>query len=460
MRRYGKITALALMILATLGYTVLPLRCEILSPRIGAPAILKSGARLDISVKHSMPYALGEWRFALRSDMGDEIELNAAPVHIGFGQSQFSASLPAMLDADAYSLLIRYGRQVQIAQHAVHVVNSYNRDLKLVQLADLPTLGDAKGDQQLAKIIEEINIINPDLVLFSGDVAYGASWRQYQILERLLQDVAAPLILAPGNHEYYGWAGFLTTFGQPYHAVQYGDYRIISLNSGHGRDEFSYSQLRWFKRQLEKSEQSQRIVQLHHPVFHRPELEGYLRGNVPSFTHLIKQHKVSVVLSGHWHGDSLYNERGEDVTDTWRVEGTPYVVTTTAGADFRPAYSNSPLHYGYRLLRYRDAELENFTYDYDGDGVRDPSSSIPFNNLQLSQTGPQSFSVSNTLNEGFKSAMLHVAIAETSAEVCASVGQIVKVRRHYRGKDHYWVIVDIPAQRELAINLIEQGQCP
>jgi len=454
-----KLVLLAVLLVATVIYTVFPLRCEIRSPRIGAPAILKPGAQLAITVKHSFPYAKGGWRFALRPKFGGDIELKSTRDYTGLSESQFMLSLPESLASGAYSLLVRYGDSLNIASHAVHVMNDFTRDLKLVQLADLPTLGNEKGDNQLIKIIDEINIINPDLVLFTGDVAYGASWQQYQRLYQILQGVEAPLILAPGNHEYYGWAGYLTTFGRPYHAVQYGDYRIISLNSGHGRDQFTYSQLKWLKRQLEGSEQSQRIVQLHHPIHHRADLSGYLRGNVKAFVSLMKQHKVSVVLSGHWHGDSLYNENGEVVTDTWRVEGTPYVVTTTAGADFRPAYSNSPLHYGYRLLRYRDAELENYTYDYDGDGERDSSSSIPYGNLHVTQSAPYTFKINNALNEGFKSALLHVQLRDASGTFCPSVGRISR-QQHHDQVSEYWINLDIPAQRELELNMLKQDGCP
>jgi len=436
-----------------------PLRCEIRSPRIGVPAIQKAGSMLSVEIKHSLPYALGAWRFELKPDFGDSLALTPVSKITGFSQSQFNLQLPSNLARGGYDLNVYYGDSVKTASHSLYVLDHFNRDLKLVQLADLPTLGNAKGDGQLIKIIDEINIINPDLVLFTGDVAYGASWGQYRRLYQILQQLQVPLILAPGNHEYYGWAGYLTLFGKPYHAVQYGDYRIISLNSGHGRDQFTYSQIKWLRRQLEGSEQSQRIVQLHHPVHHRADLSGYLRGNVRSFVDLIKRHKVSVVLSGHWHGDSLYNEDGEDITDSWRVKGTPYVVTTTAGADFRPTYSNSPLHYGYRLLRYRDAELENFTYDYDGDGVRDAASSIPFNHLNVSKLDAHRFKISNTLNEGFKSALVHVRVDDASAtQLCPSVGQVARQQRQAQAVD-YWIRLDIPAQREIELSLSKQDSC-
>jgi len=458
MRVYAKLALLAVLLLATVAYTLLPLRCEIRSPRIGAPAILQPGSTFTMTVKHSLPYGIGSWRFYLHPDHGEDIELTDYSAWVGLSESRFEAKLSTTLEEGAYSLLVHYGDSVISASHALHIVKTYHRDLKIVQLADLPTLGNAKGDEQLIQIIDEINIINPDLVLFTGDVAYGASWFQYNRLYQILEGVSAPLILAPGNHEYYGWAGYLTRFGKPYHAVQYGDYRIINMNSGHGRDQFTFSQLKWLKRQLENSEQSQRIVQLHHPVHHRAGLGGYLRGNVVAFTNMIKQHKVSMVLSGHWHGDSLYNEKGEDVTDTWRVEGTPYVVTTTAGADFRPAYSNSPLHYGYRLIRYRDAELENFTYDYDGDGERDASSSIPYNHISVTQRSAYSFTVKNSLNEGFKSAMVHLKITSGESDLCPNLGQISRFQRQ-SDSAHYWIKLDIPAQREFELTLARQDAC-
>lgn len=459
MRAEFKLLIVTTVVVISLLVTVFPLRCEIRSPRLGAPVILKTNNTFTVSVKHSLPYAWGDWRFRLQADSGDTLELAVADKKPGFSVSRFELQLPESAATGHYTLLVGYGKSERRAGHAVHIVEQFNRDLKLVQLADLPTLGTVKSDQQLIDIVNEINIINPDLVLFTGDVAYGASWSQYRRLYDILTDVSAPIILAPGNHEYYGWAGYLTLFGKPYHAVQYGDYRVISLNSGHGRDQFSYSQLRWLKGQLEGSEQSQRIIQLHHPVHHRPGLGGFLRGNSEAFTDLVKQHKVSIVLSGHWHGDSLYNENGQDITDTWRIEGTPYVVTTTAGADFRPEYSNSPLHYGYRLIRYRDAELENFTYDYDGDGERDSSSSIPYQHLSVENLGSNRYVIHNGLNEGFKNAMLHIAVNDSSDDLCPNIGHIAKML-HLPGKTEYWLNLDVPAQRDTELTLQKQDACP
>lgn len=455
-----KLVAAFVVTAAVLLLTGLPLRLELLQPRLAQPAITLAGATLPVRIKQSLPLGFGDWRLSLQAESGETVVLPIASRTLGFGSTELRIRLPDSLEAGGYTLQVDYaGAQIREPK-AVHVIAAAKSDIRIIQLADLPTLGndarvggDGQGDLRLGTIIKEINLINPDVVLFTGDLAYGGSWDQYQRLREGLSQVRAPVIAVPGNHEYYGWAGYLTLFGQPYHSVRYGDFQVLSLNSGHGRDQMTQSQLAWLQRCLDAAPEATNIIQLHHPIHQQANLTGNLRGNTETLLRTIKQAHPAVVLSGHWHGDSVYDETGKARIDAGRFQGTPFVVTTTAGADLRPDYSRSPLHYGYRLLRFQGRELQNFTYDYDGDGERDASSSIPVGKLNIQRQGLNGVLIQNALNEGFTDALVEIDIADVSHEYRPKSGRLHSIIRGPTAT-RYRVLLDLPAQRDSIVEMI------
>jgi len=388
--------------------TFFPARFNILNPRLGKPLILQAGDTFKVKIQTSIPYWPHHWQASIQSAT-DTIKLNISNSQTEFSLQTISLQLPENIKDNKYSLLISDEHKQLSRQGAIHIINKPKDSITIIQMADLPTLsasGKKQGDLQLKKIIQETNLINPDLVLFTGDLAYQGSWAQYYQLLDAMSSVNAPLIAAPGNHEYQGWSAFLTLLGKPYHTTEYGNYFIVSLNSGHSRDQLTYSQLKWLKKELDAHKNKTIIVQLHHSIQHRKGDRGYLKNNIKPLLSLFKQYNVSIVLSGHWHGDSLFDINGQLRNDDWKFAGTPFVVTTAAGAKLRKEYSQSPLHHGYRLIRFKNRILDNFTYDYDGDNKRDASSSIPYN--KISVTHPDSYTaiVSNKLNESFENILL------------------------------------------------------
>ncbi|MFV2054852.1 MAG: metallophosphoesterase [Thiohalomonadales bacterium] len=454
-----KIVLSGLFVIAALSIAIFPAQQQIVSPRLTLPVIKLAGQSFEIEVRHSVGFSFSDWQVGLIDYKGDAVALPVLDTSIGFGVSRLIVSLPQSMVTGQYTLVLgdSLPSNTLFSKNAVYVRDHMPEDISIIQLADLPTLGgDESGDKALEGIIEEINIINPDVVLFSGDLAYGGSWDQYRRLLALLEQLEVPLITVPGNHAYYGWAGYLSLLGRPYHQVELGDYQFIGLNSGHGRDQMTMSQLRWLETTVSQSPAKHRILQLHHPIHHPEDLGGYLRANRHRLLRIIEQSEVAIVLSGHWHGDSVYDDTGTLRTDSWDFTGTPFVVTTTAGADLRPNYSNSPLHFGYRLIRFVNGVLENYTYDYDGDGSRDATSSIPVGKLKVVPRGRYGVGVHNELNEGFLNARVKIHIPDADNNYLPNRGKVENVIRK-DGESIYSILVDIPANRKTAISMVQEG---
>jgi len=449
------ILSLALIVVMA-AWVVLPVKFDVLGPRLGIPVIVKPGSTIEISIKSSLPFWQPNWQMSLAL-RDQRIPLTIVATQMDVAQQIIAASIPETINSAAYSLIVSDGENEVIRPKAVHVLDDFPQQVSIVQMADLPTLGRGDGDQRLQQIIDEINIINPDVVLMTGDIAYGGSWDQYHRLLAAMEKINAPVIAAPGNHEYEGWAGFLTLIGEPYHAVQFGHLQFISLNSGHGRDQLTEAQYRWLKGELDKLEGHTPIVQLHHPIHHRPDLRGYLAVHVQDLVQAFKQLKVPIVLAGHWHGDAVYDEDGQDRRDTWYFPGTPYVVTTAAGADLREKYSSSPLHHGYRLIRLDKHVLVTYTYDMDGDGFRDATSSIPMGKLRAVPQDDQAVLVQNELNEFFPAARVRIKVPGNNLELKPDFGQLVN-RYSYKGDSYFEIEVPLSANSQRRIRLISEGK--
>jgi len=453
-----KLVRIVLSIAVIVGaalWIVLPVKFDVLGPRLGTPVIVKPGATIKVSIKSSLPYWQPDWQVSL-GVRDKQLPLTITNSQRDVVYQVLEVTLPETLAAESYSLIVSDGEREVIRPKAVHVVKEFPQQVSIVQLADLPTLGRGDGDQRLQQIIDEINIINPELVLMTGDIAYGGNWDQYYRLLAAMEKFDAPVIAAPGNHEYEGWAGFLTLIGEPYHSVRYGNLQIISLNSGHGRDQLTESQFRWLEDEIGQLQGRTPLVQLHHPIHHRPELRGYLAVHVPELVQYFQQLNVPIVLAGHWHGDAVYDENGQDRRDTWDFPGIPYVVTTAAGADLREKYSSSPLHHGYRLVRLDTGKLVTYTYDMDGDGQRDATSSIPMGKLRAVPQADLGVLVENNLNESFPAARVRIKVPGDNLELKPDAGQLVNLYS-YQGDSYYDVEFPLAANSQQRIRLTSKS---
>ena len=453
MRSGKKVILTITVIMAAILWVILPIRVDIITPRLGIPVVTQAGKDINILIKSSAPYYFPSIRWRLQQ--GDkQYDLQQISAHTGFATQQLNVKLPSDNESGAYSLIGEIGEDKRIEQlKTVHIVDSIPEDFSIVQLADLPTLGgNEAGDKLLLQIINEINIINPNVVLFTGDVAYGGSWDQYRRLVDALSKVDAPVIVVAGNHEYEGWAGYLNYFIKPYHSVDYGRYKFISLNSGHNRDQITESQYHWLLDQLQNLRGKIPIVQLHHPLLHKKGQGGYVQVKAAELVQLFKHYGVPVVLSGHWHGDMVFDEHGNEHRDTWDFPGTPYITTTTAGADLRADYSASPLHHGYRLIRLKNAKLVSYTYDYDGNGQRDAAASIPVGKLNIVYHGNNAIIVKNELNEDLPNAKLKITSKDLNAQLRPTQGKLLR-QTEYAGLKTYEILIDLPAHSETNVAL-------
>ena len=431
----------------------LPKQLEIIGPRLGIPAILVPGDQMQISLRASWPLLQPDWQLSLES-ADARYPLTLVESDGWTPQRRLTVQLPADIPPAAYALHVAAGSAHKIAEKAVHVLDHYPAEFKIIHIADLPVFGEpgGKGEAQMTKLVEEINIIHPDLVVASGDIAYGASHANYQTLYDFFLQINAPLVVGPGNHEFEAWNGYLEYFRQRYHTVKFGFWQIITLDSSHRRDQLTWSQLRWLNEVLDAHGDAPSLVNIHHPLF---EDRG-LQFNVDRIMQALSEHGVHLVLAGHNHGDRLFDNQGQRRLDTWDLPGPLNIVTTSAGAKIYPKQSDSPLHHGYRLVRINGDRVTDFTYDYDGDGKRDASASIPVDHLNLTQTGAGRAQLENRLHESFHRVRMQIHAA--SPDLKPNRGKLISVQPVEEG---FLYTVELPvlqAGQTITVRLIRHTQ--
>ena len=214
---------------------------------------------------------------------------------------------------------------------------------------------------KLAKEIENLNKIKPDVVFFAGDMTH-----QVREIERdwprMLPKIEAPIIVAPGNHDVPEPVtqgkldAFCKVFKKEYDSVAINGWKIITINSQYCRPTDSVAlydtQVSWFQKELEsaKEEGLRVIVGSHIPPFVKTLDEKDEYFNFP--TNLRKTYLDYLVANG-----TLFYLAGHTHTTLERdYLGIPILngETTSRNFDSRP--------YGFRLLKI-DADL-NYEWNF------------------------------------------------------------------------------------------------
>lgn len=261
------------------------------SPLSGAPQIRPDGSRLRIEVDDGrvLEEPVQAWLVASFGEARERIDLQVLSVDRNQPSKLWrnrqvhviEVRVPGLggdVTEDLYDLHVKWTRYwglttIQDVQHrAVKIVDRIPAVPKVATLAD-PQIGDPRavveaaresweegnldplnytwsevigdtspGDRWAAfqKTIQEINAQNPDFVLISGDLTFGAAYEyEFEDAYRLLNQIQAPTFITPGNHDGYdhpfradGLAKWEEFFGPLYYSVNVGsNIHITSINS-------------------------------------------------------------------------------------------------------------------------------------------------------------------------------------------------------------------------------------
>jgi calcineurin-like phosphoesterase family protein len=197
-----------------------------------------------------------------------------------------------------------------------------------------PTGKGAPLPRVAGAIFEEIGLLAPDFVLWSGDTVYGYCdtraelEAEYDAFFAVAARGGVPLYNAPGNHEIHSGQScpgtatdalcgppcseevFEKRFGRLYGSFDYGGLHFIALDTdvpGHP-DEISGAQLEWLKKDLEDNRKARAIFLFCHTEFYSsPKIDPPAGLSHPAvfdriaLHELFRRYPVRAVFAGHEH---------------------------------------------------------------------------------------------------------------------------------------------------------------
>jgi len=379
---------------------------KIIYPLFSTPAIVRKGGNFSIMVSFDGAPEQWECEISTAYDIVCEdyfLAVEDEEYNPTSGLWILNVTVPSNVNEDLYNItVVAYsdGDKYQADEpKSVSVVNEFKNNFSFVHLTDFH-IGDPRGMtvdvrktigwKAARKSVEEINLLNPDFVIITGDLVFGQLYPfeysvEYRKCYKILQQFDVPTFLCPGNHDGYiqtGQDGFRLWekfIGPLYYSFNYGDYHFTSVNSydwpapsrwaisyaplqwgGHIREE----QMKWIEKDLEHSTNAKaRFIMLHHNPLWDTKNDSLLKnGNYTGreeLLSLIEKYNVSAVFDGHVHYDNVTEQNG-----------TLYITTTTCASEL----SAEDAYWGYRLIEVEDGKIVSYNY-------KEPKYSIPLYRL-------------------------------------------------------------------------------
>ncbi len=328
---------------------------------------------------------------------------------------RLTVTAPADVPSGLYDLSVAAaGGITDVTKHAVKVVPSYPMEYYFVHITDthLPThlfytdpeaATDSAATVDLRAIIDDVNIINPEFVLITGDLVNEGELEDYHIYryfskaQRVLGEFEVPIFLTSGNHDLGGWdatppsdgtarRNWWRFFGwrrlanppagapartQDY-SFDYGRVHFVGLEAYinydrwrqpyYGEQSFTPAQLQWLNADLEASAGNLANVLFYHDDF----------GNQLNLSTL----DVEMALWGHIHRDS------------GSLTSLPYNLSTATTADGKRIYrvvrvSNGVLTPLATVSAGANGEKLRAVFSRENDGTRDSLSAVVTNDLPI-----------------------------------------------------------------------------
>lgn len=198
------------------------------------------------------------------------------------------------------------------------------KPLIIAQITDLHCGSPYFITNLLTRAIYELNNLNPDVVIITGDITNMGFRQEYTTAKAFIDQINCKRkLIIPGNHDArnVGWVHFEELFGPRFGVINFKDATIIGLDSSEpdldvgriGREKY-----KWIEENFEKKK-GVRIFAMHHHVLPVPGTgrERNIVYDAGDLLEVLLNAKADLVLSGHKH-----------VPWSWRFEDM--VITTAA----------------------------------------------------------------------------------------------------------------------------------
>ena len=186
--------------------------------------------------------------------------------------------------------------------------------MEIVQLSDIHVGAQFRADI-FEKVIEEVNALNPDAVVITGDLTNEGLKEQYEKCKTLISKINVKKIIAvSGNHDYRntGYLHFKKYF--PFQTINELSDDVVLVTLGTARPdrdegEVGYRQISWLERTMKKYQNKTTILAMHHHLIGIPDT-GSDRLTIIDAGDVLRatlDSNVNLVLCGHKHRPWLWD---------------------------------------------------------------------------------------------------------------------------------------------------------
>jgi 3',5'-cyclic AMP phosphodiesterase CpdA len=194
--------------------------------------------------------------------------------------------------------------------------------MQLVQLSDIH-VGSFFKQQVFDTVVEEVNKLNPDAIIITGDLTdEGLLFQFEQIHAQIKKFTCSNMIVLAGNHDYRhtGYLVFKKFFPSKQQIYEFDDAVIMTLGTARpDRDEgeVGYRQNLWMENALrkyndnsdDKKKKKIKIIAMHHHLIGIPDTgtDKIIIVDAGDTLRACLQSSVNLVICGHKHRPWLWN---------------------------------------------------------------------------------------------------------------------------------------------------------
>ena len=245
---------------------------------------------------------------------------------------------------------------------------------RIVQLSDLHCGQQFFLPQHLERAIAEVNEIEPDVVVVSGDLTSNGFKDEYVLAREYLNRVECEaMVVIPGNHDSrnVGYVHFEDLFGERNSLLRVGDATIVAADSSEpdlDNGQIGRGRYRWIEEQFAAAADL-RIFVLHHHLLPVPGTgrERNIVNDAGDTLETLQRARVDLVLAGHkhvpyaWRLEDLFVVNAGTVSSSrLRGKGRPcYNVVEVEGTHV-DVWRRYPFHGQERIIQF---DLETLEYE-------------------------------------------------------------------------------------------------
>ena len=184
----------------------------------------------------------------------------------------------------------------------------------IVQISDLH-VGSQFLSEKFEILVNEINQLNPDYIVVTGDLTNEGLMKEYEQCKALLTKInAKKIITISGNHDYRNTGYLLFKKYFPFETVNELNDKVVLVTLGTARPdrnegEVGYRQNLWLERTMKKYKDKVKILAMHHHLVAIPDTgsDQLTVVDAGDVLRTILDTGVDLVLCGHKHRPWVWN---------------------------------------------------------------------------------------------------------------------------------------------------------